>query len=99
MHVRWQPDPTLPHSGLECGHGVGFCRGALTDTANARLLVAFVDGFAWFHEGAEAVLRYAPDRVPVGAAFAVWQREVERVLRGRELNGESAAGWCWVANA
>jgi hypothetical protein len=99
MHVRWQPDPTLPRSGLECGHGVGFCRGALADSADARLLVAFVDGFGWLHEGADAVVRYAPDRVPAGAAFKSWQHEVEAVLRRRELNGESGAGWCWAANA
>jgi len=46
-----------------------------------------------------AVVRYAPDRVPSGTAFAAWQREVEAVLRRRESNGESGAGWCWVANA
>lgn len=99
MNVRWQPDPTLPRHGIECGHGVGFCRGALADTAYERLLVAFVDGFAWFHENADAVVRYAPDRVPPAAAFAAWQREIEAVLRRRELNGESGDGWCWVANA
>ena len=99
MKISWQPDPTLPHSGIECGHGVGFHRGALADSAYDRVLLAFVDGFAWLHEGADAVVRYAPDRVPAGAAFAGWQREVEAVLRGQELNGESATGWCWVANA
>lgn len=99
MKISWQPDPSMPRSGLECGHGVGFCRGALADSADERLLVAFVDGFAWFHQGADAGVRYAPDRVPGGAAFAGWQREVEAVLLRRELNGESGAGWCWVANA
>lgn len=99
MNVRWQPDPTLPRSGIECGHGVGFCRGTLADSACERLLVAFVDGFAWFHDGADALVRYAPDRVPAGGAFAAWQREVEAVIHSRELNGVSRAGWCWVANA
>ena len=101
MTIRWQPAPDLPVCGLDCGHGVGFCRGALHDSAHDRSLAAFVDGFAWQHGGADAVavVRYAPDRAPPGAAFAAWQREVERVLQGREPAGEFGPGWCWVPNA
>lgn len=99
MTIHWQPDPALPACGLDCGHGVGFCRGALQDSACDRTLAAFVDGFAWRHDGADAVVRFAPDRVPTDAAFAEWQRQVDRVLRGPELAGEFGPGWCWVPNA
>lgn len=99
MTIHWQPDPGLPACGLDCGHGIGFCRGELHDSAPDRQLVAFVDGFGWRHGSADAVVRFAPDRMPPGSAFATWQREVERVLHDSELAGEFGPGWCWVPNA
>lgn len=94
MEITWQADLSLPASGLACGHGCGVCR----DT-DERPLVAFADGFAWYHGDAPAVVRHHPARMPADpAAAAALRAAFEDLLRARDFGRALPAGYAVAVN-
>lgn len=96
LPIRWQT-AALPASPRACGHGV-----AILHTAPATptpRFVAWVDGFAWRHTGAPAVVTFDPARFPTASADAAEIRTaVEAALRRGEIVGELGPGLTLAPN-
>ena len=89
MEITWRADPTLPEQGHDCGHGCGVRR-----VTEERELVAFADGFAWYHGDAPAVVRHHPARMPADpAAAAALRGAFEEVLRARDFERPLPPGY------
>jgi hypothetical protein len=95
MEITWQPDEALPADPIECGHGCGVCR----ETPRGRLLVAFADGFEWYHGGDRATVRYASARLPAETAAAAGLRSAfEALLAARDFDRPLPAGYSVTVN-
>lgn len=95
MNITWKPGP-LPDEPVEVGHGLCLW----TESAGRRRLVAHVEGFDWYHGDANAVVTYAPDRLPADPATAATLRlQLGRLLLERRLEGTLVPGYHVTPNA
>lgn len=94
MQLTWHP-AQLPEDPRDCGHGVGLC----SLTADGRKLVAFVNDFAWLHDGADSIVHFTPGRLPADAAAATELRQAfAAILRARRTEGTLPAGFQLTVN-
>ena len=91
MNITWQPK-SLPSTGQMLGHGV--CILAQVAPPGQPELVAFVIDFGWLHRGEDAIVRFDPQRLPVGPVRESVRAAVENLVRGRkrQMLGEIAPG-------
>ena len=97
LAVQWKR-ARLPQRGTEVGHG--FCIYAGSNIHSARL-VAFVEGFKWYHGGDKAIIRFDPRLVPRDKQrFAAFKTTVEARIRTNNVSpSEIAPGYWGIANA
>ncbi len=97
LPIRWQ-SAALPASPRECGHGVAILYHSPADPTPR--FAAWIDGFAWHHAGAPAVVTCDPARFPSAPAEAADLRTaVEAALRRGEIVGELRPGLTLAPNA
>lgn len=89
----------LPRSPAWVGHGYCVCSGSAADW-NLDL-VAFVEGFGWFHKRSDATVLYVPDRVPQDdQEFALLKQAVEERIQTRNIQvADIVPGFRGIANA
>jgi predicted GIY-YIG superfamily endonuclease len=93
--IRWK---RASLSDRKVGHG--FCVYARSD-GRRESLVAFVEGFAWFHGGNKAIVRFDPKFMPIEKqTLATFKTAVEARIRSRNVSESQVMPGYWgVANA
>ena|SRR5438045_2181926 len=96
INISWHR-ADLSDQDAKLGHGLCIYLGS----RRQGNLAAFVEGFAWYHGGNKAVVRFDPQLVPTDKQqFTAFKAALEARLRAGDVSAsELVSGYCCIANA